>query len=36
MDESGSDESEREHPDDTDVEEAVLGKTEREEPDDIY
>ena len=34
MDESDSDESEREHPDDTDVEEIDLGKTEREEPDD--
>ena len=34
MDESDSDESEREHPDDTDVEETDLGKTEREEQDD--
>ena len=34
MDESGSDESERDHPDDTDVGETDLGKTEREEPFD--
>ena len=34
VDESGSDESEREHPDGTDVEETDLGETEREEPDD--
>ena len=32
--ESDSDESEREHRDDTGVEETDLGKTEREEPDD--
>ena len=34
MYESDSDESEREHPDDTDSEETDLGKTEREEPYD--
>ena len=34
MDESVSDKSEREHPDDTDVEKTDLGETEREEPDD--
>ena len=34
MDESGSDESERDHPDDTDVGETDLGKTEWEKPDD--
>ena len=40
VDESDSDESEREHPDYTDVDENVsveetdLGKTEKEEPDD--
>ena len=34
MDESDSDESEREHPDDTDVEGTDLGKAEREKPDD--
>ena len=34
VDESDSDESEREHPDDTDAEETDLGKTEREKPDD--
>ena len=34
MDESDSDESEKEHPDNTDVEETDLVETEREEPDD--
>ena len=34
MDESDSDKSEREHPDDTEVEGTDLGKTEREKPDD--
>ena len=34
MDESDPDKSEREHPDDTDVEETDLGQTEREEQDD--
>ena len=34
VDESDSDESEREHPDDTDVEGTDLGKAEREKPDD--
>ena len=34
VDESDSDESEREHPDDADLEETHLGNTEREEPYD--
>ena len=34
VDESNSDESEREYPDDNDSEETDLGKTEREEPFD--
>ena len=34
VDESVSDKSEREHPDDTDVKGTDLGKTEREKPDD--
>ena len=34
MDDSDSDKSEREHPDDTDVEGTDLDKTEREKPDD--
>ena len=34
MDESDPDKSEREHPDDTDVEETDLGQTEWKEPDD--
>ena len=35
VDESDSDESEKEHPDDTDVDESDPGKSEREHPDDI-
>ena len=34
MDESDSDESEKEHPDDTDVDESDPDKSEREHPDD--